>query len=75
MQTQSDIDSTAAEILAEFDLELNAMNIHLAFAELKDPVKDKIIRYGLLEYIDQRHFYPTIEVAVDAFYREVKLDS
>ena len=40
------------------------------FAELKDPVQDKIVRYGLLETIDYRHFYPTIEVAVAAFYQE-----
>ena len=68
----TDIDSTAAEMLAELDLELNAAEIHLAFAELKDPVKDKIIRYGLLEYIDQRHFYPTIEVAVNEFFKETQ---
>ena len=70
----TDIDITAAEILGELDLELNAANIHLAFAEVKDPVKDKIIKYGLLEYIDQRHFYPTIEVAVKEFYRETNVN-
>jgi len=51
-------------------LELNAANIHLAFAEIKDPVKDKIVRYGLLETIDRQHFYPTIEVAIEAFFKE-----
>jgi hypothetical protein len=34
------------------DEELNAAGIHLILAELKDPVKDKIERYGLYETID-----------------------
>lgn len=42
----------------------------MAYAELKDPVKDKIERYGLFETIDRRHFYPTIEVAIEEFHRE-----
>ena len=68
----TDIDTTAAEMLADLDLELNASGIHLVFAELKDPVQDKIVRYGLLETIDYRHFYPTIEAAIEAFHQEVK---
>jgi len=67
----TDIDTTAADMLVDLDLELNAAGIHLILAELKDPVKDKIERYGLYETIDRRHFYPTIEVAVDAFYQDV----
>jgi len=66
----TDVDSTAADMLVDLDLELNASDIHLIFAELKDPVRDKIERYGLLETIDRRHFYPTIEVAVEEFYHE-----
>ncbi len=69
----TDVDTTAADMLVDLDLELNAAGIHLIFAELKDPVKEKIVRYGLLDTIDRRHFYPTIEVAVEEFYREVRL--
>ncbi|MCP4363317.1 MAG: sulfate permease [Chloroflexi bacterium] len=68
----TDIDVTAAEVLIDLDEELNASGIHLVFAELSDPVKDKIVRYGLLETIDSRHFYPTLETAVAAFYEEKK---
>jgi high affinity sulfate transporter 1 len=64
------IDTTAGEMLADLDEELNARHVHLVFAELKDPVKDKIVRYGLLETIDSRHFFPTLESAVDAFREE-----
>jgi high affinity sulfate transporter 1 len=68
----TDVDTTAGELLVDLDLELNAAGIHLVFAELKDSVKEKIERYGLLETIDRRHFYPTIEVAVEEFQREVQ---
>ena len=65
----TDIDTTAAEVLKDLDEELNADGVHLAFAELKDPVKDTIVRYGLLETIDHRRFFPTVDVAVEAFLR------
>ena len=69
----TDIDTSAADVLVDLDMELNSQGIHLVFAEMKDPVKDKIIKYGLLETIDQRHFYPTIETAVAAFHAEVMI--
>jgi len=65
----TDVDTTAGDMLVDLDLELNAAGIHLVFAELKDSVKQKIERYGLLETIDRRHFYPTIDVAVEEFQR------
>ena len=67
----TDVDTTAGDMLVDLDLELNAAEIHLVFAELKDSVREKIERYGLLETIDRRHFFPTIEVAVEEFPREV----
>jgi MFS superfamily sulfate permease-like transporter len=69
----TDIDTSAADVLVDLDLELNTQGIHLVFAEVKDPVKDKIVQYGLLETIDRRHFYPTIESAVAAFHDEVAI--
>ncbi len=68
----TDVDTTAAEMLVDLDEELNASGIHLAFAELKDPVKDKVVNYGLLETIDYRHFYPTIKTGIKAFRKETK---
>ena len=67
----TDVDTTAADMLVDLDLELNAQGIHLILAELKDPVKDKIERYGLYDTIDRRHFYPTIGKAIKAFRREM----
>ena len=66
----TDVDSTAADMLVDLDEELNQAGIHLIIAELKDHVREKIERYGLLDTIDNRHFYPTIEVAVEEFHHE-----
>jgi len=66
----TDVDTTAADMLVSFDEELNARGMHLAFAGLKGPVKDKIRRYGLYQTIDPAHFYPNLTTAVAAFRHE-----
>jgi high affinity sulfate transporter 1 len=66
----TDVDTTASDVLEDLDEELNAHGISLVFAELKDPVRHKIERYGLTRTIDPRHFFPTIEAAVTAFRQE-----
>lgn len=66
----TDIDTTAGTMLRELDEELNASGIHLAFAELQTDVRATIVRYGLLETIDQQHLYRSVEDAVDAFRHE-----
>jgi high affinity sulfate transporter 1 len=66
----ADIDTTAADMLVKLDEELNADGRHLVFAELKDPVRDKLERYSIYETIDPGHFYPTIRKAVAAFRAE-----
>ena len=57
-------------MLEDLDEALNAQQTSLVFAELKDPVRAKIERYGLTRTIDPRHFYPTIESAVQAYREE-----
>ena len=66
----TDVDTTASDVLEELDEALNAEGISLVFAELKDPVRDKIERYGLTRTINPHHFFPTVEVAVTAFRQE-----
>jgi high affinity sulfate transporter 1 len=70
----TDVDTTASDVLEDLDEELNAQGISLVFAELKDPVRAKIERYGLTRTIDPRHFYPTIESAIAAFRQETGAD-
>jgi len=69
-EPMTDVDTTAADVLTELDEALNAEGISLVFAEMKDPVRRKIERYGLTRTIDPQHFFPTIDVAVDAFRAE-----
>jgi len=66
----TDVDTTASDVLEDLDEELNAGGISLVFAELKDPVRGKIERYGLTRTIDPGHFFPTIGAAVKAFRQE-----
>ncbi len=65
----TDIDTTAADMLEELDTWLNERGVSLVFAEMKDPVRAKIERYGLTRTIAPEHFLPTIEEAVDAYVR------
>ncbi len=63
----TDVDTTASDVLEDLDEALNAAGISLVFAELKDPVRRKIERYGLTRTIDPHHFFPTVEAAITAF--------
>jgi high affinity sulfate transporter 1 len=61
------VDVTSADALTELDQTLKARNIELCFAELKDPVKDKLKRFGLLADFGESRFFPTKESAVSGF--------
>ena len=60
----TDIDVTAAEVLKELDEELNAKGVHLAFVELRDRLRDLVVRYDLQSTLQEEHFFPSIKVAV-----------
>jgi high affinity sulfate transporter 1 len=68
------VDITSADLLAELLAELRAANIELRFAEMKDPVKDKLVRFELMDAISADSFYPTVGAAVDAYLAEHKVD-
>jgi len=70
----TDIDTTAADVLEDLDEELNAERISLVFAEMKDPVREKIDRYKLTRTIDPAHFFPTVEDAVAAYQAQTGAD-
>ena len=63
------VDVTAADIVAELDDELHARGIELCVAEMKDPVKDKLKRFGVFARLGEEMFFPTVGEAVTA-YRE-----
>jgi high affinity sulfate transporter 1 len=68
------IDITAADALAELDEALSSAGIELCFAELKDPVKDKLKRFGLFSMIGEKSFFPTIEAAVRSYVQDHAID-
>jgi high affinity sulfate transporter 1 len=61
------VDVTACDMVAELDEALHAQGIELCFAELKDPVKDKLKRFGLFAQLGESYFFPTIGVAVSRY--------
>jgi high affinity sulfate transporter 1 len=63
----TDVDTTAADMLADLDEELNARGTFLVFAELKDPVRAKLEHYELIGPLDPDHFFPTLDKALEAF--------
>ena len=66
----TDVDTTAGAMLEDLDVALNETGISLVFAELKDPVRNKVNRYELTRVIDPAHFFPTLDAAVTAFQQE-----
>jgi len=66
-EPMTDVDTTAADMLAELDTWLNAHDVSLVFAEVKDPVRAKIHRYELERTIDPAHFFPTLDDAIAAY--------
>jgi MFS superfamily sulfate permease-like transporter len=70
----TDVDTTAADMLAELDDELNEAGTALVFAELKHPVREKLERYELIGPLDPKHFFPTLDAALDEFRRQTDVD-
>jgi high affinity sulfate transporter 1 len=61
------VDVTAADALAELHKALQRAGTELCWAELKDPVKDKLKRFGLFAQIGEELFFPTLGAAVSSY--------
>lgn len=61
------VDVTSTDMLAELIETLQAAGIQLCFAEMKDPVKDKLKRFGLFERLGDAAFFPTIGTTVSRY--------
>jgi high affinity sulfate transporter 1 len=70
----TDVDTTAADMLADLDEELNAAGTSLVFAELKHPVRVKLERYRLIGPLNPDHFFPTLEGAIDSYRQQTGAD-
>ena len=61
------VDVTSADALCELDETLRAAGIQLCFAEMKDGVKEKLKRLGVMACLGDRPLFATIDEAVAAF--------
>ena len=65
----TDIDTTAAMVLSNLVRELGEQGIEFGIAELKGPVKDRLMEYGLADLVLMRS-YPTVGRAVSRYVRD-----
>jgi len=61
------VDVTAADAICELDDNLHSAGIELCFAEMKDPVKDKLKRFGLFTRLGEQTFFATLDEAVSTY--------
>ena len=61
------VDVTSADMLRELHRVLKERGVGLHFAEMKDPVRDKLRRFELTPVFPDACFHPTIGSAVDAW--------
>ena len=61
------IDVTSADTLEELDHSLTKAGIRLCFAEMKDPVKDKLKNFGLFSKFGENRFFATLGEAVSCY--------
>jgi MFS superfamily sulfate permease-like transporter len=68
------VDVTAADVICEIDDVLHAAGIELCFAEMKDPVKDKLKRFGLFTRFGEQTFFATLGEAVSAYVQAYRVE-
>ncbi|BCW67308.1 transporter [Arthrobacter sp. NicSoilB4] len=68
------LDTTALDDLVALDDELAKRGISLVFAEMKGPIKDRLIRFGVSSRFGPDHFFPTVTNAVRSYKRLFGLD-
>ncbi len=61
------VDVTAGDMLIELQEQLHSSGVVLCFAEMKDPVKDKLKRFGLYTRLGEDRFFATLGEAVAAY--------
>ena len=68
------IDVTSADTLDELDHTLAKAGIRLCIAEMKDPVKDKLKRFGLFSQFGEERFFATLGEAVGCYLKAHAVD-
>ncbi len=66
-EAMNDIDITGADCLITLNTELNRKNIVMFLTHVRDPLRDKMQRMGVVDAIGAGHIYETTRDGVDAF--------
>ena len=66
-EAMNDIDITGADRLIKLNTELNSENIVMFISHVRDPLRDKMRRMGVVDAIGSDHIYETTRDGVDAF--------
>jgi high affinity sulfate transporter 1 len=68
------VDVTAADMLVELDEMLKAAKIKMCFAEMKDPVKDELKRFGIFDRFGEDYFFSTIGECVKEYVERNRIE-
>lgn len=68
------VDVTSVDAITELFDTLRAAQIELHFAEMKDPVKDKLKRFEVFDLLGSNVFHPTIGAAIDDYLAQYAVD-
>ena len=71
VQAVTEVDVTAGEMLLRLGAELDAQGIHLKFARANRPLRERIVRLGLGEHLDESTVFPSVHAAIQAFLHEL----
>ena len=67
------VDVTASDAVSDLFEELKADGVEFGFAEMKDPVKDKVKRFGLYAELGEENFFPTVSSGVKDYVADHKV--
>lgn len=63
----NNVDSTALHALEEIQEDFHSRGIDVFYTGIKGPVRDKMIRSGFMNKVEEDHFFMSVQEAVDAF--------
>src|SRR5262245_27087544 len=70
VQAVTEIDVTAADMLARLGEELRSRGVALKFARANRPLREMLVAVGLGEYLRDTALFPSVHAAIEAFRRE-----
>jgi MFS superfamily sulfate permease-like transporter len=71
-ETMNDIDTTGTDVIIKIKENLEKDGIGLAFAKVKDPVREMMRLTGVEEVIGAENYFPSVSAGVRAFIQSNK---